>query len=118
MPARVLVVEGADTIRGMIEALVRARGFEVRSAASAARGLDEASGWVPDVVVVDVDLPGPTSGLEVCEKLRGLEIAVVVISGGDDEVKRQALAAGARAVFERPFSPLALLKELETIAAR
>jgi len=121
MAGRVLVVEGAGAILGMIEALVAARGFEVRSAATGARGLEEALAWKPDVVLVDADLPGGTSGIEVCAKLREsapVNVPVIVIGSVDDEVKRRALEAGAAAVYDTPFSPLALLKEIEAVARR
>jgi two-component system KDP operon response regulator KdpE len=118
MRLRVLVVEGADSIRGMIEALVTARGFEVRSAATGARALEEAHVWSADVVLVDAALAGSPSGFEVCAKLAERELPVVVIGSADDEDKRRALEAGAMAVYDRPFSPTALLKEIEAVARR
>jgi len=120
---RVLIVEASDAICRMIEALVSARGFEVKSAASGARGIEEALTWQPNVVLVDVELPGSFDGIEVCARLHGepqtAAIPVVVIgSESDDEVKRRAMDAGATAFYEKPFSPLALLKELEGLARR
>lgn len=120
---RVLIVEDSDAICRMIEALVAARGFEVRSAGSGARGLEEAFAWKPHVILLDINLPGSFDGLEVCRKLRGdaqtRSTPVIIISAlHDDEVKRQAMDAGATAFYEKPFSPLALLKEIEGLARR
>jgi DNA-binding response OmpR family regulator len=120
---RVLIVEDSDSICRMIEALVSARGFEVKSAASGARGLEEAFSWQPHVILLDINLPGSYDGLEVCTKLRGDKITkdtpVIIISAmNDDEVKRQAVACGANAFYEKPFSPLALLKEIEALARK
>ena len=67
---RVLIVEDSDSICRMIEALVSARGFQVKSAASGARGLEEAFSWRPHVILLDINLPGSYDGLEVCTKLR------------------------------------------------
>lgn len=120
---RVLIVEDSDSIVRMIEALVTGRGYEVRSAASGARGIEEAIAWKPNVVLLDINLPGSFDGVAVCEKLRAApetkETAIIIISAmNDDEVKRRASEAGATAFFEKPFSPLALLKEIESLLRR
>jgi CheY-like chemotaxis protein len=120
---RVLIVEDSDSICRMIEALVAARGFEVRSAATGARGLEEAFAWRPHVILLDINLPGAYDGLEVCAKLRAepttKDTPVIIISAmNDDEVKRKAAAAGANNFYEKPFSPLALLKEIEALAKK
>ena len=59
----------------------------------------------------------------VCEKLRAdkemREVPVIIISAmNDEEIKRRAHEAGATAYFEKPFSPLALLKEIESLQRR
>ena len=120
---RVLIVEDSDSICRMIEALVSARGFEVRSAATGARGLEEAYAWKPHVILLDINLPGAYDGIEVCTKLRAdattKDTPIIIISAmNDDEVKRQAVTAGANAFYEKPFSPLALLKEIEALAKK
>ncbi len=118
MTSRVLVVEAAGSIRAMIEALLGARGYEVRSEATGSRGIEEAHAWRPEVVLVDAALPGATSGIEVCTKLRERGIPVVVLGGNDDELKLRAREAGANAVYDAPFSPLALLEEIEKLTKR
>ena len=120
---RVLIVEDSDSICRMIEALVSARGFEVKSARTGARGLEEAFAWKPQVILLDINLPGSFDGLQVCTKLRAdaatKETPIIIISAmNDDEVKRQAIASGANAFYEKPFSPLALLKEIEALAKK
>lgn len=120
---RVLIVEDSDSICRMIEALVAARGFQVKSAGTGARGLEDAFSWKPHVILLDINLPGSYDGLQVCTKLRSepatKDTPVIVISAiNDDEVKRQAIACGANAFYEKPFSPLALLKEIEALARK
>jgi DNA-binding response OmpR family regulator len=120
---RVLIVEDSDSIVRMIEALISARGFEVRSAPSGARGLEEAYAWRPDVILLDINLPGAYDGIQVCTKIRAdkdlKDTPVIVISAmTDDEVKRRAHEAGATAYYEKPFSPLALLKEVDSLQRR
>lgn len=120
---RVLIVEDSDSIVRMIEALVAARGFEVRSAASGAKGIEEALAWQPDIVLLDINLPGSFDGVAVTQKLRAeaatSDTPIIIISAvNDDEVKRRVYDAGATAFFEKPFSPLALLKEIESLMRR
>ncbi len=120
---RVLIVEDSDSIVRMIQALMSARGFEVRSAPSGARGLEEAFAWKPHVILLDINLPGSYDGIQVCEKIRAdkdiKDTPIIIISAmNDDEVKRRAHEAGATAYYEKPFSPLALLKEIESLQRR
>jgi len=123
MSSRVLIVEDSDSIVRMIEALVTPRGYEVRSAASGAKGLDEAISWKPGIILADINLPGSFDGIELLKKLREhretREIPVIIISAlNDDELKRKAHEAGATAFYDKPFSPLALLKEIESLHRR
>jgi len=120
---RVLIIEDSDSIVRMIQALMAARGFEVRSASSGARGLEEAFAWKPHAILLDIHLPGAFDGIQVCEKVREhpeiKDTPVIIISAmSDDEVKRRAHEAGATAYYEKPFSPLALLKEIESLQRR
>lgn len=120
---RVLVVEDSDSICRLIEALVSARGYEVKSVSTGERGIEEAMTWMPHIVLLDINLPGSHDGIDVCKKLRRdpktRETPVIIISAmSDEEVKRRCLDAGAEAFYEKPFSPLALLKEIEGLARR
>jgi DNA-binding response OmpR family regulator len=120
---RILVIEDSDSIRHMIEALVRARGHEVEAVSSGAKGIDSALTRPPEVILLDLHLPGGFDGLSVCQKLRAAEVTrgvpIIIISAlTDDASKQRALDAGATAYYTKPFSPTALLKELEWIPVR
>ena len=120
---RILIVEDSDSIRHMIETLVSARGHEVHAVSTGTRGIDEALMRVPDAVLLDVNLPGLFDGIEVCRRLRASEttrmVPIIFISAlTDDASKARAIEAGATAYYTKPFSPTALLKELETLPAR
>jgi len=112
------VCEDQDSIRRMIEALVQARGYQVTAVASGAKALDVALTTPPDLVLLDLMLPGQYDGFEVCRRLRAdpstKSIPVVIISALDDEDARaRASQAGATAYYTKPFSPIALLKEID-----
>jgi DNA-binding response OmpR family regulator len=117
---RILVVEDQDSIRRMIEALVQARGYEVVAVASGAKAIDVAMINPPDLVLLDLMLPGQYDGFEVCRRLRGdpstKNVPVVIITAMDDSVSRaKAVEVGANAYYTKPFSPIALLKEIERL---
>lgn len=120
---RILIVEDSDSISKMIEALVAGRGHEVETAVSGARALELAFTTTPDVILLDLNLPGSYDGFEVCRRLRADDrtrvVPVVIISALDDsESKQRAIEAGANAYYTKPFSPIALLKEVEGIRSR
>jgi CheY-like chemotaxis protein len=117
---RILVVEDQDSIRRMIEALVQARGHDVTAVASGTKAIDVAMTNPPDLVLLDLNLPGQYDGFEVCRRLRSepgtRHIPVVIISALDDQESRNlATEAGATSYSTKPFSPIALLKEIERL---
>lgn len=119
---RILVVEDQDSIRRMIEALVQARGYQVTAVSSGAKAIDVAMTDTPDIVLLDLNLPGQYDGFDVCQRLRTdpatRTVPVVIISAmDDDESRSRATAAGATAYYTKPFSPIALLKEIDRLKA-
>jgi DNA-binding response OmpR family regulator len=120
---RILVIEDSDSVRQMIETLVSARGHEVEAVPTGSKGIDSAMAHPPDAILLDLHLAGSFDGFDVCKKLREVEatheVPIIVISAlSDDASKQRALEAGATAYYTKPFSPTALLKELETIPLR
>ncbi len=117
---RILVVEDQDSIRRMIEALIQARGYTVTAVSSGTKALDVAMTDPPDLVLLDLMLPGQYDGFAVCERLRSdpstRHVPVVIITALDDDGTRaRAKQAGANAFYTKPFSPIALLKEIERL---
>lgn len=104
----------------MIEALVQARGYQVTAVASGTKALDVAMTDPPHLVLLDLNLPGQYDGFEVCRRLRAdagtANVPVVIISALDDQESRnRATEAGATSYYTKPFSPIALLKEIERL---
>lgn len=118
---RILIIEDSDSIRYMIETLVSARGHEVEAVSTGAKGIQAAHARTPDAVLLDLHMAGTYDGFDVCKKLRESdgtrEVPIIVISAlTDPESKARALGAGANAYYTKPFSPTALLKELEALS--
>ncbi len=113
MTSRVLVVDDEIQIRRTVGLNLRAHGFDVDIAGTGEEALDLAARRRPDVVVVDLGLPG-ISGIEVIEGIRGWSrVPIVVLSVRDTEAdKVAALDAGADDYVSKPFGMDELLARL------
>jgi two-component system, OmpR family, KDP operon response regulator KdpE len=102
--SRVLVVDDEPQIRRALGINLRARGYDVDLAPDGDRALDLAARRHPDVVVLDLGLPG-TDGVDVIKGLRGWsQVPIVVLSVRDAEGdKVAALDAGADDFVTKPF---------------
>jgi two-component system, OmpR family, KDP operon response regulator KdpE len=119
MTSRVLVVDDEFQIRRTVEINLRARGFDVDLAETGEEALELATRHRPDVVVVDLGLPG-ISGIEVIEGIRGWSrLPIVVLSVRDTEAdKVAALDAGADDYVTKPFGMDELLARLRAALRR
>src|SRR5687767_13138558 len=124
MPS-VLIIDDEPNIRRMVGALLTAEGYEVRDAPDAVQGLARAGEAEPDIVLLDLMMPGELDGMAVLARLRERfpELPVVMMSGRaglSDAVKATKL--GASNFLEKPLSPegvlLALGSALELRRAR
>jgi two-component system nitrogen regulation response regulator NtrX len=124
MPS-VLVIDDEPNIRRMVGALLTAEGFEVRDAADGASGVTRAAELEPDLVLLDLMMPGAFDGMAVLGRLRELfpDLPVIMMSGRAglaDAVKATRL--GAVNFLEKPLTPegvlLALASALELRMAR
>jgi two-component system, OmpR family, KDP operon response regulator KdpE len=119
MTSRVLVVDDETQIRRTVGINLRARGFDVDLAETGEKALDLAARRRPDVVVVDLGLPG-ISGIEVIEGIRGWSrVPIIVLSVRDTEAdKVAALDAGADDYVTKPFGMDELLARLRAALRR
>ena len=107
-PVRVVVIEDEPTITRAIADRLTAEGWEVSTALDGPSGVRTVAEVRPDLVVLDVMLPG-FDGLEVCRRMReaGDELPILVLP--DSEIERQAAAAGIPTVREafadRAYTP-------------
>ena len=116
---RVLVVDDEPQIRRALSINLRARGYEVDAAASGEEALQRAAARVPDLVALDLGLPG-IDGVEVIRGLRGwTTVPIVVLSVRDQERdKVAALDAGADDYVTKPFGMGELLARLRAALRR
>ncbi|MCU1370077.1 MAG: kdpE3 [Ilumatobacteraceae bacterium] len=116
---RVLVVDDEPQIRRALRTNLAARGYEVDLAESGEQALDLAATSHPDVVILDLGLPG-IDGIAVVEGLRGwTKVPIIVLSVRDAEAdKIAALDAGADDYVTKPFSMGELLARLRAATRR
>jgi two-component system nitrogen regulation response regulator NtrX len=116
MPS-VLIIDDEPNIRRMVGALLSSEGFEVRDAADGASGVSRAEELEPDLVLLDLMIPGAMDGMAVLERLRERfpELPVIMMSGRAglaDAVKATRL--GAVNFLEKPLTPEGVLLSLTT----
>jgi DNA-binding NarL/FixJ family response regulator len=118
----VLIVDDDAAVRSLIAALIARAGFAWREAASGEEALEAVHEDCPDVVLLDVELPG-LSGYEVCRELReefGYGISIAFISGERLEpLDRVAgLLIGADDYLVKPFLPDELIARVRALSRR
>lgn len=116
---RVLVVDDEPPILRALAANLRARGYEVDLAANGEAALDLAGRHPPDVVILDLGLPG-ISGLDVIRGLRGWSNApIIILSAREAQAEKvAALDAGADDYVTKPFGMPELLARLRATLRR
>jgi putative two-component system response regulator len=112
-PATVLVVDDDDSARHLLTCLLSRQGYTVESAPDGAAALAAVRERGPDVVLLDVIMPG-LDGFEVCRRLKGDPATrltpVVLVTGADDPAHRvEGLAAGADDFLAKPVESSELL---------
>lgn len=117
--ARILVIDDEAQILRALRSILRARNYEVETAETGEAGLEAAADRRPDLIVLDLTLPGK-SGLEVCQELRTwLAVPILVLSVRDSDAdKIAALDLGADDYLTKPFSAGELLARIRALLRR
>jgi DNA-binding response OmpR family regulator len=121
-PIRVLIAEDEPNIVVSLEFLLAGAGCEVTIARDGSEALDRAPELRPDLIVLDVMLPG-VDGFEVCRRLRrhpdlrDTKILMLTARGRESEI-RKGSAAGADAYMTKPFSTKELMQVIAGLLGR
>ncbi len=117
---RLLVVDDENNLRSMLRAALQHHGFAVTVAADGAEALAEIRSAAPDLVVLDVMMPG-IDGFEVCRRMRAAHdhTPVLFLTARDEtQDKVRGLRLGGDDYLEKPFSLEELVARIEAIIRR
>jgi len=118
-PLRALVVDDEPDLVRVVRAYLEQDGFAVAEAGDGLSAVDEARRHDPDVIVLDLMMPG-LDGLEACRRIRAFSTAyVIMLTAKSDEVdKIVGLSVGADDYLTKPFSPRELLARIRAMLRR
>jgi DNA-binding response OmpR family regulator len=118
--ARILVVDDESHIRDLIRAMLDFGEHELLEAHDGETALALAQESVPELIILDLGLPGKMDGLEVLRQLKVTNCShsrFLVLTGSGSEHEKAARAAGADEFLTKPFSPLKLIERIESSLA-
>ncbi len=118
--SRILLVEDQLDIRRLIRMALEFEDHDIREAGTGPEALALLQDWQPDLVLLDVMMPGGLSGLDVCRAMRAdprtAQVPVVMLSARAQAGDREAgLQAGANIYLMKPFSPLELVNTVQDL---
>ena len=116
---RILIADDEPDLRRMLSAYLKAEGFAPSVAADGREALERMRAETPDLVVLDVGMPG-IDGLEVLRRIRAdSDVPVIMLTARSEEVDRVVgLTVGADDYVTKPFSPRELAARIKAVLRR
>jgi DNA-binding response OmpR family regulator len=117
-----LIAEDSDDLRGMLKQLLEAKGYGVLEVVDGREAVEAAVNARPDLVLMDLGLPG-TDGLSAVAEIRGhipvAEMPILILSAYDRlEFRTEAVGAGCSGYLTKPVDPDALLRTINLLLRR
>jgi two-component system KDP operon response regulator KdpE len=119
LPASILVVDDDSQIRRAFRTILASQGCKVIEARDCEEAIEEVKASCPDLVLLDINMPG-TDGIETCRRIREFsDIAVIMVTvRAEEKDKVAALDAGANDYIVKPFGTPELLARIRAVARR
>jgi two-component system alkaline phosphatase synthesis response regulator PhoP len=116
---RILIIDDESSIHNVLSAYLKAEGYDFKSAYDGQEGLETARSFKPDIIVLDVMLPG-MDGIELLGKLRReSNVYVIMLTARSEETdKIVGLSVGADDYLTKPFSPRELIARIKAALRR
>lgn len=119
---KILVVDDDETMTGLMKALLMMEGHEAIIVNDSTTVVDVAASLSPDVITLDLMMPGLT-GFQLCELLRQdprfANVPIMIVSARDDhESKEKAAALGAKDYLTKPFGVDAFLAKIRELSLK
>ena len=117
---RILIVDDEQPVQRVLRHNLMKDGYEVLIAENGAQAIEMARVYEPDLILLDLNLPGEINGLDVCRRVRSwTQIPIIVLSARSEEkLKVQALDLGADDYLTKPFSNEELLARVRACLRR
>lgn len=117
MKPKILIIDDNAATRRLVEMTLQVDHYEVLQAPNGVEGIRLAKETIPDVVLLDINMPGGISGLSVCDILKSLVVLAktpVIMLSGNEEVIYEIMSfnLGAAAFVHKPFTPYGLLETI------
>jgi two-component system alkaline phosphatase synthesis response regulator PhoP len=119
MSAKILIIDDEENILNLVTAYLRPEGYEIRTEQNGRSGLQAAQTFKPDLIVLDIMLPG-MDGLELLSQLRReSDVYVIMLTAKNEETdKIIGLSVGADDYLTKPFSPRELVARIKAALRR
>lgn len=121
--ATVVIAEDDRDIRELVELILQEDGYATVPASDGLGALTACRAARPDVVLLDVSMPGELTGLEVCRRIRadedlgGVQVMLLTARAREEDVNA-GYAAGADDYLVKPFTPRELTRRIEELLRR
>jgi two-component system phosphate regulon response regulator PhoB len=117
---KILIVDDQLEVRELVEVTLRSEDYQVLQAENGEKGIEMAKAEKPDLIIMDIMMPGGMDGLEATRRIKNdhetKDCKVIILTAKGQETDREkGLEAGADDYFIKPFSPLELIRKVEEI---
>jgi len=117
---KVLIVDDQIEVRELVEVTLRAEEYKILQATSGKEAIEIAKAEKPELIIMDIMMPGGMDGLEATRILKNdpetKDCTIVMLTAKGQQADKEAgLEAGAEDYFAKPFSPLELIKKVEEV---
>ena len=117
---KVLIVDDRVEVRELVEVTLRVKDYQILEASNAEEAIEMVNVEKPDLILMDIMMPGAMDGLEATRILKSAPetkdcpIVMLTAKGQKTDIEK-GLEAGAEDYFVKPFSPLELIKKVEEV---
>ena len=117
---KILIVDDRQEVRELVEVTLRVKDYRILQASSGEAALETVKAENPDLILMDIMMPGGIDGLETTRIIKNDPetkgcIVIMLTAKGQQVDREKGLEAGADDYFVKPFSPLDLIRKVEEV---
>lgn len=117
---KILIVDDQVEVRELVEVTLRSDNYQVFLAESGEEAIKLAKNIKPDLIIMDIMMPGGIDGLEATRTIKKNPetkdcIVIMLTAKGQETDRKKGIEAGASDYFIKPFSPLQLIQKVDDI---